>query len=190
MSRQENQNLISSHIINSQDINNENPALYFNNIKQEVYNKINNLDHPLKFKLIFSLEFNTAIAFQEIDIFHNSPLQIIRSMNDFENAYTRIYDNFTKFIDEFQEKGSGHVFKEIIQVEIRAYRMRGFRGSSYIPTPFRSSNIINVQNTKDNKSFLWSILAKLHPANKDKQRVTKYQEYEKELNMEGSEYPV
>ena len=107
---QENQNLISSHIINSQDINNENLALYFNNIKQEVYSKINNLEHPLKFKLIFSIEFNTAVAFQEIDIFHNSPLEIIRSMNDFNNAYTRIYDNFNKFIDEFQEKGSGLVF--------------------------------------------------------------------------------
>ena len=186
---QENQNLISSHIINSQDINNENPALYFNNIKQEVYNKINNLEHPLKFKLIFSLEFNTAIAFQEIDIFHNSSLEIIRSMNDFNNAYTRIYDNFNKFIDEFQEKGSGHVFKEITQVEIRAYRMRGFRGSSYIPTPFRSSNVVNIKN-KDNKCFLWSILAKLHPAKEHCERVTKYQEYENELNMKGLEYPI
>ena len=77
------------------------------------------------------------------------------------------------------------MFKEITQVEIRAYRMRRFRGSSYIPTPFRSSNIINVQNKKDNKCFLWSILAKLHPAKDNGKRVTKYQEYEKELNMKG-----
>ena len=188
--KSQNNEMINSYVINYKNINNENPAFYFNNIKQEVYNKIKNLEHPLKFKIIFSLEFNTAIAFQEIDIFHNSPLQIIRSMNDFDNSYTRIYDNLTTFIDEFQEKGSGHVFKEIKEIEIRAYRMRGFNGSSYIPTPFRSSNIVNVQNKKDNKCFLWSILAKLHPAKDHCERVTKYQEYENELNMEGIEYPV
>ena len=82
MSNQKSQNneMINSYVINYKNINNENPAFYFNNIKQEVYNKLINLEHPLKFKIIFSLEFNTAIAFQEIDIFHNSPLQIIRSM--------------------------------------------------------------------------------------------------------------
>ena len=38
--------------------------------------------------------------------------------------------------------------------------------------------------------FLWSILAKLHPAKDHCERVTKYQEYENESNMEGIEYPV
>ena len=41
----------------------------------------------------------------------------------------------------------------------------------------------------DNKCFLWSILASLFPVNKDKQRVTKYKEYENEINMKGIEYP-
>ena len=126
MSRQNSPILINSHIINSQDIINENPAIYFNNIKQEVYDKINNLEHPLKVSLIFSIEFNTPIAFDQIDVFHRSPLQIIRSMNDFNNVYARIYDDLIKFIDEFQDKGSGHVFREITQVEIRTFRMRGF----------------------------------------------------------------
>ncbi len=35
-----------------------------------------------------------------------------------------------------------------------------------------------------------SLLASLFPANKDKQRVTKYKEYENEINMKGIEYPV
>ena len=64
-----------------------------------------------------------------------------------------IYEDFTKFLDEFQERGSGFVFKEVSQLEIRAYRMKGFRGSSYIPTPFKSSNIINVQNKKITNIF-------------------------------------
>ena len=47
------------------------------------------------------------------------------------------------------------MFKEITQVEIRAYRMREFRGSSYIPIPFRSSNIINFQNKNDKFKLYW-----------------------------------
>ena len=187
--KSQSQSLINSHNINSHDINNENPALYFNNIKQEVYDEINNLEHPLKFKIIFSLEFNTALAFQQIQVFHHSSLEIIRSMNDFNNAYTRIYDNLTKFIDEYQQKGSGHVFTEITEVEIRAFRMRGFRGSSYIPTPFKSSNVVNIKN-KDNKCFLWSVFAKLHPAKDHCERVAKYTPYEDELNMKDIKYPV
>ena len=55
---------------------------------------------------------------------------------------------------------------------------------------FKSSNIINVKNTKDNKCFLWSILAKLYPADNNKERVTKYKPYENENNMNNIEYPV
>ena len=40
--------------------------------------------------------------------------------------------------------------------------------------------------------FFWSILASLHPVQhkKNPYRVSKYQEYEHELNMSGIQYPV
>ena len=45
---------------------------------------------------------------------------------------------------------------------------------------------LNIQNN-NKKCFLWSILASLHPVQRrnDPDRVTKYQEYESELNMYG-----
>ena len=42
----------------------------------------------------------------------------------------------------------------------------------------------------DLECFKWSILAALHPASKDAQRVTNYQEYKDELNFEGINFPV
>ena len=44
----------------------------------------------------------------------------------------------------------------------------------------------------DEKCFLWSILASLHPVQHGNHptRVSKYQEYEHELNMSGIQYPV
>ena len=49
---------------------------------------------------------------------------------------------------------------------------------------------MNVKND-DNKCFMWSIIAQLHPADhKHADRVSNYTLYEKELNMTNIEYPV
>ena len=104
--------------------------------------------------------------------------------------YDDLLDKFNAWIDGFQEKGSGFVFKSIKSSNVKQYKYNNQRASSYIPLQFKSSNIINVQNTKDNKCFLWSILAKLYPANSDKERVSKYKPYEDKINMNGIDYPV
>ena len=52
-----------------------------------------------------------------------------------------------------------------------------------------SKAVVNIKN-EDLECFKWSILAALHPASKDAQRVTKYQEYKDELNFEGINFSV
>ena len=51
------------------------------------------------------------------------------------------------------------------------------------------NEIVNVQNT-DEKCFLWSILAALHPAEKNVARVAKYKPYEHELDTSCLTFPV
>ena len=68
------------------------------------------------------------------------------------------------------------------------------RASSYLPLPKElkaKTGCLNIQNN-DEKCFLWSILASLHPVQhrNHPDRVTKYQEYESELNMSGVKYPI
>ncbi len=69
------------------------------------------------------------------------------------------------------------------------------KASSYIDLPKDIKNkeaCINIQNKKDNKCFLWSILAYLYPIahGKNPHYVKHYEKYEHELNMDGMEYPV
>ena len=52
-----------------------------------------------------------------------------------------------------------------------------------------SKAVVNIKN-EDLECFKWSILAALHPASKDAQRVTKYQEYKDELNFEGINFSI
>ena len=65
-------------------------------------------------------------------------------------------------------------------------------GSSYLELPrdiFHTKAVINVQN-EDQEWFRCSILAALHPASKDAQRISKYQEYKDELNFTEINFPV
>ena len=68
------------------------------------------------------------------------------------------------------------------------------RASSYLPLPkeLKAKQGCLDNRSNDEKCFLWSILALLHPVQYGNHptRVSKYQEYEHELNMSGIQYPV
>jgi hypothetical protein len=71
-------------------------------------------------------------------------------------------------------------------------RYRPLKGSSYIPLPIRLRSkhaIINVKN-KDNKCFMWSVLAALYPTNRNEERIVKYKDHINSINLEGIDFPV
>ena len=68
------------------------------------------------------------------------------------------------------------------------------RASSFmeIPQSIKSTKtVLNIQN-KDNKCFMWSILAALHPVDRSKSphRVLKYEPFQNELKFDGIDFPV
>ena len=95
---------------------------------------------------------------------------------------------------EFQAQGSGWTLDHVDFVELHSVPYTPMAGSSYIPTPKEIANstaVLNIKNN-DNKCILWSILAFLHPYHNTEHpyRVTKYQQYEEELNMTGVNFPT
>ena len=177
-------NVITESIID--DIEEDNLTNYINKLKDKIIIQ----SYPVKVKIIITSEFNTPLAFDIIESHYSHPVEVIQSHNNVDEFYNKLKDKFEAWIDEFQERGSGFVFRNIKSVEVKTYKYNYQKASSYIPLKFKSSNIINVKNTKDNKCFLWSILAKLYPADNNKERVTKYKPYENEINMNNIEYPV
>ena len=68
------------------------------------------------------------------------------------------------------------------------------QGSSYVKLPKGledKKGILNVQN-EDEKCFLWSVLAALHPVRRkdNPHRVGHYKRFERELNVSGIEFPM
>lgn len=64
--------------------------------------------------------------------------------------------------------------------------------SSYIPLPqiiAAKKAVINIQN-EDNKCFLWSVLAGIHPTENNSHRVSSYVPFLNELNIDGIDFPT
>src|SRR3981189_3283428 len=85
------------------------------------------------------------------------------TLNQLEDFYYEGVSNIKSQIEEMQERGSGLVLKEIIQLDLDLKKYRPHKGGSYIKTPFKSNTIINVQNVGDvnelNKCPIWVLIA-------------------------------
>ncbi|CAG2232690.1 unnamed protein product [Mytilus edulis] len=95
-------------------------------------------------------------------------------------------------LEEFIHKGSDWVVKKIISLEVNTVKYSPIAGSSYmeLPTNLRfSGGLVNVKN-EDHKCFLWSILAGLHPAQRNPNQVLHYRKYEHSMDLTGIDFPV
>lgn len=95
-------------------------------------------------------------------------------------------------IDEAILQGSGYTLSSIKELVVEVNKYDPLRGSSYLKLPNYLANkhaIINIKNA-DNKCFMWSILAALHPAQRNADRLNNYIQYRNELKFTGIEFPV
>lgn len=91
------------------------------------------------------------------------------------------------------DRGSGWVLQECSFIEVNVAKYRPLEGSSYISLPpeiVKRRAVLNIRNQKDNKCFLWSVLASLHPCENNQNRVEKYKRFENELNLTGITFPM
>ena len=102
---------------------------------------------------------------------------------------TAFKELFSKF-DAQAQQGSGWYLNKLIHSEVHTAQGAPLSASSYIELPKRVKNtmgVINIQN-KDNKCFIWSVLAHLHPKPIHAERVTHYKPFEDELDIEGIDF--
>lgn len=156
--------------------------------------------HMIKTYSVFCAEFKktviTADSTAEIrqDLYILSRTHIIDIDTDFREWYTEfIASNIKKRVESFEISESGWTLAVIKELAIFNNRYESIRGSSYIKLPAnieRKGAVLNIKNTLDNKCFMWSVLAKLHPIKGHACRVTKYYQFQHELNFTGISFPV
>ena len=80
------------------------------------------------------------------------------------------------------------------QIDLHLLEFDPHRATSYISLPTciqKRRAVINIKN-KDEKCFLWPVIAGLYGDShaKNHERVSHYLEYEKEFNLQGIEFRI
>ena len=131
---------------------------------------------------------------ETVEIFHfntkNAPIYRKTDLSEWFAA--NVEQPILRDMEEFQERDTGWALRSILNLAVNINKFNPMKGNSYIPLPdaiTKQKACINVQND-DVKYFQWAVPSALHPARKDACRVTKYKEFEDELNFKGIEFPV
>ncbi|GET66362.1 uncharacterized protein LOC114518535 [Rhizophagus irregularis DAOM 181602=DAOM 197198] len=95
-------------------------------------------------------------------------------------------------VEDYVNYGSGWEFYRVEKIFIEISQFQPPTGAEHIPLPkdlATKKGVVNPAND-DDKCFQWTILAALHPVEKNAERISKYKVYVNELNFEGIEFPV
>ena len=171
------------------------------NIIDNVIEALQNYNQEVKYYVSLDVEFKKMLEDTITDppiTFRTEMYRLLRSApNDINNQAAQIRETLNNSIDTFIQNGSGWIFNKFGRMQVKMFDYRPMAGGGGISAGFfkapewivAKKAIVNVQNT-DVKCFLWSILAALHPAEKDAARVTKYKPYEHELGTSCLKFPV
>ena len=122
----------------------------------------------------------------EIELYMKLKINNNLTKSDIDNIDVRSQLEHQIQIQETKE--SGWIFDRINSMKISFYKTTELNGSSYVKIPLRTSALLNVQNS-DKYFFIWSILASLHPCEKNyPNRVNNYVQYFNELIFEGFDF--
>ena len=94
--------------------------------------------------------------------------------------------------EEFLAMGLGWMLESVDGIVLSYAAYQPTSASSYIPSPayiVKKHAVVNIRNN-DDKCFLWSVLASLHPQKIHSERMAKYQQFECEVNTNGLAFPV
>lgn len=179
----------------------------YENRSHRQFKKLDVFLNKIKWQVLSDIEEkNVKISFHlEIELLHpvtNEKIQyrILTSKkellieDDREKFYLEECKEMEEKTDKMALKGikSGYTFLRPIHLIMTQNIFRQFRGASYIDLPkwIKDKKAIRNIKNRDNRCFMWTILAALHPAERDAERVSKYRQYENELNFNRINFPI
>ena len=115
------------------------------------------------------------------------------SNDEFDRYMTSMKDVFENEIEMFNEKGTGGVLERIHYLQIDVARFRRTRAGKYIELGKSLKCVINPKNENDDECFKWCMLIAKHwddVTGDHRERITKYKQWQNELNFNGIEFPV
>jgi hypothetical protein len=118
--------------------------------------------------------------------------ELYRCSNLEEWFQSRVIEPTLASLEEFQERDSGWALSRILNLTINVNKHNPLHAGCNIEIPKQirlKKAVINVK-TKGNACFAWSVVAALHPAEKNTNRESSYPHYSTILNLKGIEFPM
>ena len=115
-----------------------------------------------------------------------TPDDIDRSI---ENNFAEMASN----VEAFERRGSGWVIRSVGYLDVHFARYQPLKGSSWIQLPTclaKSKAIINPQNHNDDKCFLYSVLAAIHPEVQHPARIQSWRYLMDSVQTDCLQFPV
>ena len=141
-------------------------------------------------QLAFYKPFNQTTTDWACPHFQSKPM-VILTEEDIEPFLADAHAQLEKHVDKFTKNGSGWTLESVMSLSVNIAKYTPLKGASHIDLPKYLKDkkaIVNVKN-QDDECLKWALLAALHPAKKDPQRVNKYMQF-KELRFTGVDFPV
>jgi len=160
------------------------------------FNVLELLKPTIKAKLIITCEvekinINTGETELLIPAF-SSCIEIILESTNINEIYDVMVERIKENLASFNNRGSNWIFKSVKKMIINVNKYQPLNGSSWIDLPKeikQKKAVINPKN-KDNKCFMWAVLAALYPVNKNAERISAYKEHVNKLSWAGVEFPA
>jgi hypothetical protein len=188
---------LKTHIINAEGLNKFDPMTFLKHRYEKIKDVIKqNIKERGGIKWYLSMKIKMSRrkgdANETAELHFRAKCQTSLKIEDTdERVKESIRKMYTSFI-EFQRQGRNWTTDKVVNLTIHMACYRPLKGSSYIPLPIKLRSkhaIINIKN-KDNKCFMWSVLAALYPVQRDGERVWKYKDHESDLNVKDISFPV
>ena len=151
--------------------------------------------HQYKANLVFHVEFmknNPSGLAKTTEAYFRSDVMTILSAHAIDAAVQKAFSDIEKRIEKWTREGSGWTVTKVLNVYLDFAKYTPLKGSSYLDLPDKLKSkkaIINVKNN-DQKCLMWALLSALHPVGSNPHRVSKYKQYENELNFAVVGFPT
>ena len=153
--------------------------------------------HQYKVCLVFHVQLmknNPSGLAKTTEAYFRSDVMTILSAHAIDAAVQKAFTDIEKRIEKWTREGSGWTVTKVLNVYLDFAKYTPLKGSSYLDLPDKLKSkkaIVNVKN-QDNECLKWALLSALHPVEhgRNPDRVSKYKQYENELNFAGIEFPT
>jgi len=183
--------ILTGAVINLKHIE---PRQFFEAAREIVLDRVRSVMQErdnIKINTVFNGEFvagdksaNKSIATRNYELFRTSNLR--------EWYELRVVEPILTSLEEFQERDSGWALSRILNLTVNANKYNPLHAGCYIKLPreiMMKRAVINVQSM-DNACFAWSVVAALHPAERNTERESSYPHYTTVLNLKDIVFPM